>query len=48
VEILKKLSAKLKGQGFTVVTVNMLEKMASGQKAATKASDSLNNDKTVK
>ncbi len=48
VEIVKKLSAKLKGQGFTVVTVNMLEKMASGQKAATKASDSLNNDKTVK
>lgn len=48
VEIVKRLCAKLKNKGFTVVTVNMLEKMAAGQEAAAKVSDGLKNDKTVK
>ena len=48
VEIVKKLCGKLKDKGFTVVTVNMLQKLAAGQTAAAKASDGLNNDKMVK
>ena len=48
VEIVKRLCGKLKNKGFTVVTVNMLEKMAAGQEAAAKVSDGLKNDKTVK
>jgi hypothetical protein len=48
VEIVKKLCGKLKDKGFTVVTVNMLQKYAAGQEMAAKASDGLKNDKTVK
>ena len=48
VDIVKKLCGKLKDKGFTVVTVNMLQKYAAGQEMAAKASDGLKNDKTVK
>ena len=43
VEIVKALCEKLKVRGFTVITVNMLTKLAASQEAADKT-----NDKTVK
>jgi peptidoglycan/xylan/chitin deacetylase (PgdA/CDA1 family) len=43
VEIVKALCEKLKARGFTVITVNMLTKLAASQEAANKT-----NDKTVK
>lgn len=41
VEIVKKLCEKLKEKGFTVVTVNMLTKLAGDRKATDKKSDSV-------